>query len=51
MYKQTLYTIDRQHLADKKIKHTNKHKNFAYGYNEDLDCVIISKDGLSLIHI
>jgi len=45
MYKQTLYTIDRQHLADKKIKHTNKHKNFAYGYNEDLDCVIISKDG------
>lgn len=45
MYKQTLYTIDRQHLADKKVKHTNKHKNFKYGYNEDLDCVIISKDG------
>ena len=45
MYKQTLYTIHKDHLSDKKIKHTNKHKNFKYGYNEDLDCVIISKDG------
>jgi len=45
MYKQTLYTIHKDHLYDKKIKHTNKHKNFKYGYNEDLDCVIISKDG------
>ncbi len=45
MYKQTLYTIHRKHLLDKKIKHTNKHNNFKYGYNEDLDCVIISKDG------
>ena len=45
MYKQTLYTVHSDHLADKKVKHTNKHKNFKYGYNEDLDCVIISKDG------
>jgi len=45
MYKQTLYTIETKHLLDKKVKHTNKHKNFNYGYNEDLDCVIISKDG------
>ncbi len=45
MYKQTLYTVHNDHLADKKVKHTNKHKNFKYGYNEDLDCVIISKDG------
>ena len=45
MYKQTLYTIQNDHLVDKKVKHTNKHKNFKYGYNEDLDCVIISKDG------
>jgi hypothetical protein len=45
MYKQALYTIHKDHLSDKKIKHTNKHKNFKYGYNEDLDCVIISKDG------
>ena len=45
MYKQTLYTVHNDHLADKKVKQTNKHKNFKYGYNEDLDCVIISKDG------
>ena len=45
MYKQTLYTVHNDHLADKKVKHTNKHKNFKYGYNRDLDCVIISKDG------
>ena len=45
MYKQTLYTVHNDHLADKKVKHTNKHKNFKYGYNQDLDCVIISKDG------
>ena len=45
MYEQTLYTIHKEHLTSKKVKHTNKHKNFAYGYNEDLDCVIISKDG------
>ena len=32
MYKQTLYTIHRKHLLDKKIKHTNKHNNFKYGY-------------------
>jgi len=45
MYTQDLYTIHTEHLNDKKVKHTNKHKNFTYGYNEDLDCVIISKDG------
>jgi hypothetical protein len=45
MYKQSLYTIHKEHLANKKVKHTNKHKNFTYGYNEDLDCIIISKDG------
>ena len=28
MYKQTLYTVHSDHLADKKVKHTNKHKNF-----------------------
>ena len=45
MYKQTLYKIHTTHLSDKKIKHLNKHKKFEYGYNEDLDCVVISKDG------
>jgi len=45
MYEQTLYTIHRDHLSDKKIKNLNKYKKFEYGYNENLDCVIISKDG------
>ena len=45
MYKQTLYKIHTEHLSDKKIKNHNKYKKFKYGYNEDLDCVIISKDG------
>ena len=45
MYEQTLYTINRDHLSDKKIKNLNKYKKFEYGYNENLDCVIISKDG------
>ena len=39
-YKQTLYTVHTDHL--KKIK---KNKKFDYGYNDDLDCVIISRDG------
>ncbi len=45
MYKQTLYKIHTDHLSDKKIKKNNKYKKFNYGYNEELDCVIISKDG------
>ena len=45
MYKQTLYKIHTDHLSDKKIKKDNKYKKFNYGYNEELDCVIISKDG------
>ena len=45
MYKQTLYQIHKDHLSNKKIKNLNKYKRFEYGYNEDLDCVIISKDG------
>jgi len=45
MYIQTLYKIHTDHLAHKSIKHQNKHKKFKYGYNEELDCVIISKNG------
>ena len=45
MYKQTLYKIYDEHLKDRDIKTLNKHKKFKYGYNPDLDCVIISKDG------
>ena len=45
MYKQSLYSIHTNHLDDKKVKNKNKHKKYDYGYNEDLDCVVISKDG------
>jgi len=45
MYRQNLYSIHKSHLTDKKVKHKNKHKKFSYGYNEDLNCVVISKDG------
>jgi len=45
MYKQNLYSIHTDHLDDKKVKNKNKHKKYDYGYNEDLDCVVISKDG------
>ncbi len=45
MYKQTLYKIYNDHLSNKNIIKQNKNKKFIYGYNEELDCVIISKDG------
>ena len=45
MYKQTLYKIHTDHLDTKYVKRNNKQKKFNYGYNENLDCVIISKDG------
>ena len=45
MYKQTLYTISRDHLQNRTVQKLNKSKKFKYGYNPDLDCVIISKDG------
>ena len=45
MYKQTLYKIYEDHLSKKSVRKYNKHKKFEYGFNEELDCVIISKDG------
>jgi len=45
MYKQTLYKVLTDHLLDKKVKNLNRYKKFAYGNNQDLDCVVISKDG------
>jgi hypothetical protein len=32
-------------LSTKNVKRNNKLKNYKYGYNDDLDCVVISKDG------
>ena len=45
MYKQSLYKIHTEHLSSKLVKNNNRYKKFEYGYNKDLDCVIISKDG------
>ena len=45
MYTQSLYNIIIDHIDTKKVKHNNKHKKYEYGYNEELDCVVISKDG------
>ncbi len=45
MYKQTLYKIYNDHLLNKSIIKQNKNKKFIYGYNEELDCVVISKNG------
>ena len=45
MYKQNLYKIHTEHLLSKLVKNNNRYKKFEYGYNKDLDCVVISKDG------
>ena len=45
MYNQTLYKIHTEHLSSKLVKNNNRYKKFEYGYNKDLDCVVISKDG------
>ena len=45
MYKQDLYSVQTSHLQQKYVKKLNKSKSFKYGFNIDLDCVIISKDG------
>ena len=45
MYKQTLYNLITDHINTKEVKKNNRYKKYNYGYNEDLDCVVISKDG------
>ena len=45
MYKQHLYSVQTSHLQQKYVKKLNKSKSFKYGFNEDLDCVVISKNG------
>ena len=45
MYKQSLYNIITDHIDTKEVKRKNKYKKYEYGYNEELDCVVISKDG------
>ena len=45
MYKQTLYNLITDHINTKEVKKNNRYKKYNYGYNKDLDCVVISKDG------
>ena len=45
MYKQQLYSVQTSHLQQRHVKKLNKSKSFKYGFNEDLDCVVISKNG------
>ncbi len=45
MYKQDLYNILEDHVKPHILKKFNKAKKWEYGYNEDHDIVVISKDG------
>ena len=45
MYKQSLYNVHKHHLDTKEVRKKNRLKKYKYGYDEDLDCVIISKNG------
>jgi len=45
MYKQELYTILEDYIKPSTLKKYNRHKSWEYGYNEQHDMVIISKDG------
>jgi hypothetical protein len=40
-----LYTIEKDVVNKKKLEKLNKEKKWQYGYNEEFDIVIISKDG------
>ena len=40
-----LFTVEVEHLKNKRVKKNNKYKKYEYGYNSDSDCVIISRDG------
>ena len=45
MYTQTLYNILKDHVKPKILKRNNKYKKWEYGYNEEHDFIVISKDG------
>ncbi len=44
-WKDELFTVSTDHLKDNEVKRNNRYKKYEYGYNKELDCVIISKDG------
>ena len=45
MYEQSLYKVLKDHIKPKVLKRMNRYKKWEYGYNEEHDIVIISKDG------
>jgi len=45
MYNQLLYKVLKDHVKPKVIKRLNRYNKWEYGYNEEHDVVVISKDG------
>ena len=45
MYKQELYSILEDYIKPSTLKKYNRHKSWKYGYDEQHDMVVISKDG------
>jgi len=45
MYQQVLYKILPKYIDSKTLKKKNKYKKWEYGYNEEYDFIVISKDG------
>jgi len=45
MYQQSLYKILKDHIKPKVLKRMNRYNKWEYGYNEDHDIVVISKNG------
>ena len=45
MYKQELYNILEDYIKPSTLKKYNRHKSWKYGYDEQHDMVVISKDG------
>ena len=44
-YPTELFQITTEHLESAHVATKNKEKSFKYGFNKDLDCVVISRDG------
>ena len=45
MHEQSLYKVLKDHIKPKVLKRMNRYKKWEYGYNDEHDIVVISKDG------
>jgi len=45
MHEQSLYKVLKDHIKPKVLKRMNRYKKWEYGYNDEHDVVVISKDG------